>query len=149
MAFAVAGTPEVPAFTTVASYRLERLGLSPQLSVRFTETVEEGVNAFGIAAQRPAASGRSWELTLSSGNAAQLAYMANLMGAVSFTIIKNALTALGLTEVTDEAIATVVGQIDNVDSVIASKLEVVEQDRLAGMDPGVIVMGTAPPVTPP
>jgi hypothetical protein len=150
MAFDVASdaTVEAPTHTTVASYKIERLGVAPVMTARFAETVDAGTNPFGIAAQRQAGSGRVWEITLDSANSGHFQLMAMILGGVSFKIIKAALAALSITDITDEQIMTAAGQIDNVDSVIASSLEEVEIARREGTDPFVFVMGDAPAAAP-
>lgn len=144
MAFELAADVAVPPTgTTVAAYKVSRLGKSASIRIEFAETVEAGVNDLGVTAQMATKGGRRWELVLSTGSENDKNLILGIMGQVMFTIVKSALVAMGDEQYSDEQIMGVLSQIENLDSVIATACENVEKQRRAGTI-GVMAAGDAP-----
>lgn len=148
MAFELATEDEVPTHNTVASYTVYRLGLVPSIKIRYADTVEDGVNPFGITAQKQTINGRVWELIFDADKPEKVQAMGELITNVMMSIGRALLTALGIPieTVTDEQLLAAVTAMDNVDSFIASAFEQLELNRRIGQGPELIVMGPAPAV---
>lgn len=145
--FSLAPDYTAPTGTTVASYHIDRLGMIPVLTARLSETVPTGeTNVFGHPTLVRAMGGREWQIELSAAVPEQLARMQQMLGTVMFTVVKNALIALGHPEITDADIMATVSQIEDIDSVIATQIEAIEEDRRTGVA-SVTVYGNAPAVT--
>lgn len=146
MAFEFANDGEVPTHTTVAEYTVSRLGQVPTVRIKYADTVDDGVNVFGFAAQRSAGTGRTWELTFQANTPEKTLAMGQMITGVMLNIGRALLTALNITAetVTDAQLLAAVLAIDNVDSFIATAFEQLEKDRRVGQGPELWVLGPAP-----
>jgi hypothetical protein len=147
MAFEAGSDGEVPTHTTVAHYRVDRLGHIPGVSITYSETVEDGLSVFGATAQRQAMSGRSWELRFEANTQQKAQEMGAMLVGIMVKIGRTLLTQLGLSDSVDDAtLLTAVTAMDNVDSFISSAFEDLEKARRIGQGPEVWVNGQAPAV---
>lgn len=147
MAFEIANyADEVPTHTTVAEYKVSRLGQVPTVSIKYADTVADGINVFGTPAQRMTSNGHMWELTFQADTPEKTLAMGQMITGVMLHIGRALLTALNITAetVTDEQLLAAAMSIDNVDSFIATAFEQLEKDRRLGQGPDVWVMGPAP-----
>lgn len=150
MAFEPPTDGELPQHSTVAGYSVDRLGLIPVVSVKYAETVNDGTNVFGLAAQRAAKGGRFWLLNFAADTPEQVAAMGQMLVGIMLAIGRTLLTQLGISDtITDDDLLTAVQAMDNVDSFIATALEDLERNRRLSLGPRLTVMGDAPAVTPP
>lgn len=107
------------------------------------------LNPFGIQVQNPANGGRSWQFVLSSDSPAQLARMESMLANVQAALVAAALTALGVTKTPAEiqaAVGAMFAAGASIDSLIASEMEKLEEDRRSGAFTGATVLGSPPAV---
>lgn len=97
------------------------------------------VNGFGELVARPAVGGKTYTRRLSAEVPEQLTKMQQVLGTVAFNLVLGVLTQLGLSanplDVV-QALQTMAGQGDNLDSFIVRELESLEEDIANGDVPG-------------
>jgi hypothetical protein len=138
MAFELPEDVEIPTATTVAGYKVDRLGARPMATIYYAETVADGNNLLGIASQRVAKQGRSYQLIIDDP-----ALLGSMLGGIMMSIATDLVTALSLTVAPEDLLAAVT-TIDNVDSYLATAMENLEKARRTGTETRIGIIGSAP-----
>lgn len=108
---------------------------APGVDLTGVELKVQARNDFGVPVQRVAQDGRAWTLTLYSGEPTQYARLVQMQMEIFIDAVTAGLTALGVSKTAAEIQTAVVGLLQsgvNVESMIATAFERLEQDRQAG-----------------